>query len=133
MARAVNSVVRFACGESEADLSELLTVHSWSPGTVSRVTFFNSRTQHLDRSVGFTSLVVADGDTAFLRALDAPEFARSDIIGVIHRTIERDRLEAIGTKLADLAQWYVADAEAFNRVSTPPAGITISVLQRRQA
>lgn len=127
------SAIRLECHDRVADLTELLTVHSWSPETVSRITFFNSRTRQLDRDTGFTSLVVADGDAAFLRVLDAPGFKESDVIGVIHRGIERDRLESIGTKLADLSQWYVADAETLDRVSTPPPGITLSVLQRRQA
>lgn len=130
--RTVYSAIRLACGGRVANLAELLTVHNWSPGTVSRVTFFNSRTRTLDRNTGLTKLVVADGDVAFLRALDAPEFEDSDIIGVIHRAIERDRLESIGTKLVDLSQWYVLDTEVPERVSTPPPGITVSVQQRRR-
>ena len=133
VSRSAFSAIRLECHDRVADLVELLTVHSWSPGTVSRVTFFNSRTRQLDRDTGFTNLVVADGDVAFLRALDAPEFKQSDIIGVIHRAIERDRLESIGTKLAGLAQWYVVDNEALDGVSAPPPGITVSVLQRMQA
>lgn len=132
-ALAANSAISFRCGERTANLSGLLTVHSWSPGTVSRVTYFNSRTRQLDRDTGFTRLVVADGDAAFLRALTAPKFEQSAVVGVIHRTVERDRLESIGTKLADLSQWYVADAEMLDRISPPPPGITVSVLQRRQA
>jgi hypothetical protein len=131
--RSAFSAIRIECHDQVADLAELLTVHNWSPETVSRVTFFNSRTRQIDRDAGFASLVVADGDAAFLRALDAPEFKQSDIIGVINRVIERDRLESIGTKLADLTQWYVADAETLDRTSTPPPGITVSVIQRRQA
>jgi hypothetical protein len=130
--RAAFSAIRFACGERVANLTDLLTVYSWSSGTVSRITFFNSRTRQLDRDTGFNRLVVADGDVAFLRALDAPEFEQSDVIGVINRAIERDRLESIGTKLADRAQWYVADTDALDRASTPPTGITISIMQRRQ-
>ncbi len=74
------------------------------------------------------------GDTAFLRAIDAPEFRDSDVVGVIHRTVERDRLESIGTKLADLSQqWYAPDAEMLDRISPAPTGITVLVLKRRQA
>jgi hypothetical protein len=133
LSRAAFSAIRLECCNHTADLAELLTVHRWSPDTVSRVTFFNSRTRQLDRDTGSTSLVVADGDSAFLRAVDAPEFKQSDVIGVIHRAVERDRLESIGTKLAGLSQWYVADAEMLDRISPPPPGITVSVMQRRQA
>ena len=98
----------------------------------SRVTFFNSRARQLDRNTGSTSLVVADGDSAFLRAIDAREFQQSDVVGVIHRTVERDRLESIGTKLADLSQWYVPDGNVLDPVPQP-RGITVSVLQGRRS
>ena len=79
-------------------------------------------------------MVVADGDTAFLRAIEAPEFRDSDVVGVIHRTVERDRLESIGTKLAELSQqWYAPDAETLEHISPTPTGITVSALKRRQA
>lgn len=133
VSRTAFSAIRFECQGQVADLAALLTVHRWSPATVSRVTFFNSRTRQLDRNTGFTSLVVADEDSAFLRALDAPEFRQSDVVGVIHRAVERDRLESIGTKFADLSQWYAPDADVLKRISPTPPGITVSVLQRRQA
>lgn len=134
VSRSAFRAIRFECEDRVADLAGLLTVHSWSPETVSRVTFFNSRTGQIDRNTGFTSLVVADGDTAFLRAIDAPEFRESDVVGVIHRTVERDRLESIGTKLSDLSQqWYAPDAETLGRISPTPTGITVSALKRRQA
>ena len=132
VSRGAFSAIRLECNDSIADLADLLTVHRWSPDTVSRVTLFNARTRQLDRNAGFTSLVVADGDSAFLRVVDAAEFKQSDVVGIIHRAVERDRLESVGTKLADLSQWYMPDTEMRDLVS-PPAGITISVLQRRQA
>ena len=130
--RSALSAIRLECHDHVADLAELLTVHRWSPDTVSRVTFLNSRTRQLDRNTGITSLVVADGDSAFLRAIDAREFRQSDVVGVIHRTVERERLESIGTRLADLSQWYVPDGKTLNPIP-PPRGITVSVLQGRQA
>ena len=126
------STIRLECHDQVAALAELLTVHRWSPDTVSRVTLFNSRTRQLDRSAGLTSLVVVDGDSAFLTAIEAHEFRQSDVVGVIHRTVERDRLESIGTKLADLSQWYVPDGKTLDPIP-PLRGITVSVLQRRQA
>jgi hypothetical protein len=79
---------------------------------------------------GFTGLVVADGDSAFLRAIDPPDFKDSDVVGVVHRAVGRDRLELIGTKLADLSQWYASDADILSRLP-PPVGITVAVLQQR--
>ena len=130
--RSALSTIRLECHDHVADLAELLTVRRWSPDTVSRVTFFNSRTRQFDRNTNRTSLVVADGDSAFLRAIDAREFKQSDVVGVIHRTVERDRLESIGTKLADLSQWYMPDGKTLDPFPPPP-GITVSVLQGRQA
>jgi hypothetical protein len=133
VSRAAFCGIRFECQNSIVDLAGLLTVHRWSPETVSRVTFFNSRTRRLDRNTESTRLVVADGDSAFLRAVDAPEFKQSDVVGIIHRAVERDRLESIGTKLAGLSQWYVPDAKMLDLIAPAPLGITVSVLQRRQA
>lgn len=127
------AAIRFDCDGQIADLTQLLTVHRWSPGTVSRVTFFNSRTGQLDRDTGSTDLVVADGDSAFLKALDADAFRRSDVLGIIHRAVERDRLESISTKLAGLSQWFAPDGQIPDGLPPTPAGITVLTLTRRQA
>lgn len=121
--------IRFRVDGEEADLSQLLTVHSWMPGTVSRVMFYNSRTEAFDRQSGTPQVVVADGDTAFFRIIDGTEFVNSDVIGVVHRTMERDRLEAIGAKLENLRQWY--DHSELGGLPPTPRGISISILKRR--
>jgi hypothetical protein len=76
-------------------------------------------------------VVIADGDTAFLRVLDVPDFRTCDILGVIQKTIDRGSLEAVGVKLADLAQWYAADDERTENLGAVPRGVTISSLRRR--
>jgi hypothetical protein len=123
--------VRFHIGTATADLTELLTVHAWSPGMVSRTLFFNSRTRQFDRGAGATRLVVADGDQAFLKAVGAPPFQHSDVIGVIHRAVERERLEALAIKMGELRQWYDVDADSMNRLPAPPRAVTYSVLRRK--
>jgi hypothetical protein len=128
--RSVVAALRFESHGQVADLAQLLTVHRWSPDTVSRVAFFNSRTGQLDRSIGSTDFVVADGDLAFLKVLEAAEFRHSDVVGVIHRAVERDRLESVGTKLADLAQWYVPDRDMLDRVPPAPIRVTVSAQRR---
>ena len=125
------STIRFQIHDYIADLSQLLTIHNWSPRTISRMTFFNSRTGNLDRNTGLTRLVVADGDAALLRVIETPEFRSSDVIGVIQRAIERERLEAIGIKLSELAQWYVPDSKSQKHFLPAPTGITASFLERR--
>jgi hypothetical protein len=123
--------VRLRANGLEADLSQLLTVQGWMPDTISRVMFYNSRTESFDRQSGAPQVVIADGDTAFLKVTDGTEFANSDVIGVVHRTMERDRLEAIGTKLETLRQWY--DHSELVGLPPIPRGISISVLKRRHA
>jgi len=128
--RAMLARVRFQRGDLPIELPTLLAVHDWSPKTVSRVTFFNSRTNQLDRGTS-ARLVIADGDAAFLRIVDADQFRQSDVIGVIHRTIERDRLESVGRKLADMTQWYVSDTEMLDRLQHAPPGIAIVTMRHR--
>ncbi|HWX55538.1 MAG TPA: hypothetical protein VN176_13185 [Verrucomicrobiae bacterium] len=123
--------VRFQCRDYVADLSCLLTIQDWSPGTISRVAFFNARTGRLDRNTGLTRLVVADGHSAFLKVIEAAEFRNSNVVGVIHRAVDRDKLEAIGVKIENLAQWYAADNDMQERIQPAPTGITTLALRRR--
>jgi hypothetical protein len=125
------SDIRFRQNGCEADLCQLLTVQNWMPGTISRVMFFNSRTEEFDRSTRRPQVVVADGDNSFLKLIDRAEFENSDVIGIIHRTMERERLEAVGTRLASLRQWYDPDSSAFDKMPEVPRGVAISVLRRR--
>jgi hypothetical protein len=129
--RTTLAAIRYKASGDVADLSQLLTVYSWSPGMISRVSFFNCRTGQLDRSTGRPGLVVADGDASFLKVAEREEFQQSDIVGVIHRTVERDRLEAVGEKLASLDQWYKRDAQLLCSLPQPPRGIGISIFKRR--
>lgn len=123
------ATIRFREQDEIADLSQLLTIQDWASRTISRVNFFNTRTSKIDRNTGLTRLVVADGDAAFLKVLDAPEFKSVDVVGVIHRTVARESLEAIGVKLSALAQWY--GPENVDHNSRQPMGITISALRRK--
>lgn len=127
VSKSIYEGTRFRCNKEVANLAELLTVQDWSPTRISRINFFNTRTGMFDRNNGLTSLVVADGDTAFLRAVDGKEFASSDVIGVVHRAIAREDLEAIGIKLSSLTQWYVPELTS---AVPPPLGIAISTLRR---
>lgn len=126
--------VRFCFEDSVFYLPELLTVHGWTPaGSLSRMSFFNSRTEQFDRYSSEAALVIADGDKSFLKNLGRFEFKRSDVIGVIHRIIERADLEAVGNRINALRQWYSDDSETLDRLSPVPQGISIMVLKRRTA
>ena len=130
VSRELCASMRFNNGIAEYSLDELLTIHGWSECNVSRIAFFNPRTEKLDRSNASSNLVIADGDTSFLKVCDRAEFAASDIIGVIHRNVERDRLEAVGAKILP-NQWMSADTDKLCELPTLPRGISIAILKER--
>jgi hypothetical protein len=130
--RDVCASVRFGCNGNVYQLPELLTVHGWSTvDRVSRTAFFNARTGKMDRQCNDAALVVADGHASFLKIVDMADFQRSDVIGVMHRTIERDDLESVGNHMLGLAQWYVEDSELLGRFPCVPRGLEVRILRRR--
>jgi hypothetical protein len=128
--RGICSSVRFRCQTGDHGMEKLVTVYGWSACNVSRVSFFNTLTQRPDRNSEPPCLVVADGDVPFLKAIGRPQLQQSDIVGVIHRTIERDKLEAVGSRLLR-SQWYTEDLEMLRELPAVPRGISISILRRR--
>ena len=123
--------IRFKCEGLEYGLPELLAVHGWSSSNrVSRVNFFNSRTEEIDRPGPETALVVADGDASFLKVIDLPQFQRSDVIGVINRSVDRERSETVGNRLVGLRQWFVEDPEVNRGRLGVPAGIRLLQLKK---
>lgn len=128
--RRVLAELRFRSdADTIASLAELLTVHDWQSETVSRVTFFNSRTGRLDREGRPPRLVLGDGDQAFLLALN--QFPRSDVIGIMNRCADREKLEMVGAKMVDLNQWYEGDGGLANRLPSVPVGVTLLLLKER--
>jgi hypothetical protein len=111
-------------------LSQLLGIQDWNADQVSRVNYFNTRTNKFDRNIGMPTLVVADGDLSFHRVFDHSDFTSCDIIGVIPRTMESDRLESLGIKMQP-SLWYEPDCESINEIADLPSGISITVLKRR--
>jgi hypothetical protein len=130
-ARSRIAALRFEIDGRTADLAQLLTIQSWSPQSVSRMIYFNSRTGDLDRRTGSPSVVVADGDKAFLRVLGAKEFQHSDVIAVVDRTLDRERLEQVGQKLADLGQWYSSEGASSEGDIAMPVGMATRTWVRR--
>lgn len=122
--------VRLTDGKCTYSLRQLLAVHDWSDNRISRMAYFNARTQKVDRNAATPTLVVADGDIAFLRAWDHTDFQASDVIGVIHRTVEHDRLEAVGVKMQPNL-WFAADVDTLCELPAVPKGISIAVLKGR--
>jgi hypothetical protein len=120
---------QFRTDSGQQSLASLLTISGWGSTGVSRVKLFNTRTQQFDRASSYTKLVVADGEGAFERVLGSNEFASSDVIGVLHRTVADDSSRALAERLAGMRQWYAPEAADF--VSAAPRGIALSLLRRR--
>jgi hypothetical protein len=129
--REVCASIRFLTGNIEYALPQLLTIQGWSDAAgISRMNFFNIRTDRVDSEALSPALAVADGDASFLKVLTHPEFQNADIIGVMHRTIDRERLDAVGHKIASLRQWYDEDTETFSNCPAVPRGIGFFVYCR---
>jgi hypothetical protein len=114
----------------EYSLSEILAIPEWSDCRISRLAYFNSRTRRMDRRAASPNLVIADGDSAFLRAFDHSEFQRADILAVVHRSLDRDRLEAVGTKMLP-SQWFEPDTDRLCELPPKPKGVSIVILKSR--
>ena len=69
-------------------------------------------------------------DDCFLKILRRSEFQSSDIIGVIHRTMSREKLEEVGNKLSELKQWYRNDTEILEIFESVPYGISINIQEK---
>ena len=123
------AALRFHNDNSTANLAQLLTVYTWDKHSISRISFYNTRTNELDRNSARPRLVVADGDVAFLKVID--RFPNSDVVGVFHRAVDRSRLDDIGQKLSDMSSWYAEELELEGVNCRPPRGINLSLLKRR--
>jgi hypothetical protein len=123
--------VRLRADGQEAKLGELLTVQGWLRGTASRVTFFNTRTDAFDRESGTPAVVVADGHAAFLRVIDNEDFSESDVLAVIQKTADREQLEAVGSKIANMSQWYSTIPQTALDLQALPRGMDLLLLARR--
>ncbi|MCF8144160.1 MAG: hypothetical protein K9N21_09595 [Deltaproteobacteria bacterium] len=130
--RSIDSI-RFRINSVEYPLPTLLTIKGWSHlGSISRMSFFNSKTESLDRKAHVTSTVVVDGDKSFVKVLGLPSFQRSDVIGIFSRVLERNDLESVGHRIQGLYQWYEDDQNANHRFSPVPRGISVRILRRKR-
>lgn len=128
--REVCNTLCFVNGNDKYPLGELLSIYNWYQGSVSRVAFFNTRTQVSDRKLISPSLVVADGDIAFLRVIDRPEFQNTDVVGIVNRNISHDRLEAVGQKMHPNI-WYESYIETNLSLKETPKGMSFSFIRKR--
>lgn len=130
--REIMSSIRFHSETQTSHLDKILSVHDWSCETISRLSFFNSRTKKMDRKLVSPQLVVADGDASFLKVLAEKEnFGECDIIAIIDRTLERDRLEGIVEKMAELTQWYDTDNLLYEHLPPVPKGVSLAIWKKK--
>ncbi len=130
--RDILSRIRLHSGPEPVQLDQLLSVHDWSCEKISRLSFFNSRTKKIDRQSAPLRLVVADGDAAFLKVYENKDlFGECDIIAVIDRTLERDRLDAIVEKMNEQAQWYLPENILPGNLPSIPKGISLAIWKKR--
>lgn len=129
-ARRSYSSVRFRMRNESLGLHTLLSVQDWCPTRISRLAYYNPFTERSDRDVSGTRFVIADGCDTFLNVLDREEFSQANVLAVVPRTLDRDRLESIASKLTDLKQWYQLAVKSKFPSAVPP-GITLSVIERR--
>lgn len=123
--------IHFRYEDTEHSLLELLALKgSNNAQSVSRLSIFNSRTGRFDRLPSPPALVVADGGSSFIRVLGESFFQHSNVVAVVHRTLERDDLEAVGNRIAGLRQWYTEDSEMLEGLPSLPRGISIMILKK---
>jgi hypothetical protein len=122
--------VLFECNGRKYSLAELLTIQGWGTNSVSRMTFFNTRTGMFDRDSSFNRLVVADGHGALDKVLSTKEFNRSDVIAVLNRTAADETSRILGGRIASMRQWYSVDKTRFFPEEQIPRGIAIQVIRR---
>ena len=127
--KAAYEAVHFSSDTESHTLAGLLAIHGWADPKVSRTAFYNTRTEQLDRDVAQPRLVVSDGDSSFLKSVDT--FKKSDVIGVIDRSLHRDRLEVIGQKIGSLKSWYEIDTKFHGLLPIPVPGISITILKKQ--
>ena len=124
--------IRFQNGIDEHGLEELLTIHGWAQShSVSRMSFFNARTEQMDRCASVPALIIADGDTSFLKIIGKAEFQRTDVIGLINRTVDRNYLEEVGNQVLGLRKWYAEDSETRVNLKAVPRGVSMLILRKR--
>jgi hypothetical protein len=124
------STVQLKRNDDSASLASLLTIDGWHAGRVSRMSYYNSRTGVMDREVAQTKVVCVDGPRALLKVASDPRFSAADIVAVVPRTADSDKLETASQYLASLSQWYSPENLASLSMEPAPLGIALIVLKK---
>ena len=130
MTRLIMESIVFHLGSISASLDQLIAIHEWSREKISRTSLYNSRTEEMDRQSVVPKLIVADGDGAFLDAIDKPLFLKSDFIAVIDRTTQRYRLEDIMNKMENMTSRYTREERIPDELQACPTGIHLAIWKK---
>lgn len=114
-----------------ASLGDLLTVHAWQQGSISRTVFFNLRGRKFDRPCSSPTMVIAHGDSAFITAL--AQFPKSNIVGTLNLSADRDSLEQVNSAVVSMLQWFEGDAALAAEMPEPPTGASFLLMRERNA
>ena len=129
--REVYSNIKFILQKDlEVKLDQILSVYGWSNYGVSRMAFYNPRSDTFDRHASHPRLVIADGHSSFLKVIHKDIFQNSDIIGIFDRCLAREDLEVL-RGLISPNQWYEDDEELLLKLPTNTLGISVRIIKRR--
>jgi hypothetical protein len=124
------SAVQLKHDDDSASLASLLTIDGWHAGRVSRISYYNSRTGVLDREAAPTKVVCIDGPSALQKVVADLRFSAADIVAVVPRTADSNKLEAASQYLASLSQWYTPETSASLSMESAPLGVALIVLKK---
>jgi 6,7-dimethyl-8-ribityllumazine synthase len=90
-------------------LASLLPINGWDDGAteLSRLVYFNTRGKGaFGQPINTPNLVIADGMDAFASVLSEKKLKSADVIALVCRIHERDKMEEFGALLEAQSQWY---------------------------
>jgi hypothetical protein len=90
-------------------LASLLPINGWDDGAteLSRLVYFNTRGKGaFGQPINTPNLVIAEGMDAFASVLSEKKLKSADVIALVSRIHERDKMEEFGALLEAQSQWY---------------------------
>jgi hypothetical protein len=90
-------------------LASLLPINGWDNGAteLGRLVYFNTRGRGaFGQPINNPNLVIADGMDAFASVLSEKKLKSADVIALVSRIHERDKMEEFGALVEAQSQWY---------------------------
>lgn len=95
--------------DDRKSLASLLPINGWDDGAteLSRLVYFNTRGRGaFAQPINNPNLVIADGMDAFASVLSEKKLKSADVIVLVSRIHERDKMEEFGALVEGQSQWY---------------------------